>query len=328
MQRVLVIKHGAFGDIVQSDGALRDIRVNHPGAEIAILTTPAYRRLFERCPWVDRVLVDPRAPRWRLDKMLALRSRLCAEAFGQVYDLQNSTRTAAYRRWLLPRVPWSGTMRRRTLLLRAAPQTRPSLVRMADQLREAGLAVRFAEHPNVAWMADDVSGLLAEAGVPPRFVVLVPGSSARHPGKRWSGYPALAEALLARGFGVVTAPGPDERDLAAAVPGHTLRKAGGYLNWFELAGLFSCAAFVVGNDTGPTHLASHVGASGLALFGPHVAPAMTGIVGDSFGAITVDDLSVLRFERVLKEIEVRLDASAPMSGAKGAPKSTGRDNLS
>ncbi|MFP3435778.1 hypothetical protein SB781_39120, partial [Paraburkholderia sp. SIMBA_061] len=41
--RVLVIKLGAFGDVLLADGALRDIRAAHPGAEIAVLTTPAYR---------------------------------------------------------------------------------------------------------------------------------------------------------------------------------------------------------------------------------------------------------------------------------------------
>ncbi len=39
-ERVLIIRHGAFGDIVQSDGAFRDIRAHHPGAEIDLLTTP------------------------------------------------------------------------------------------------------------------------------------------------------------------------------------------------------------------------------------------------------------------------------------------------
>lgn len=309
MERVLVIKHGAFGDIVQSDGALRDIRANHAAAEIAVLTSPAYKGLLERCPWVDRVLIDPRSPRWRLDCMLALRRRLRAEGFGQVYDLQNSVRTAAYRRWIFPHVPWSGKARRRTLLLRAAPQTRPSLARMADQLRAAGLAVRFAEHPDVTWMADDVSGLLAAAGVAPPFVVLVPGSSARHPEKRWPHYPALAKALLAHGLGVVTAPGPDERDLAAGIPGRMLMKPEGCLGWFELAGLFSRAAFVVGNDTGPTHLAAHAGAAGLALFGPHVSPAMTGIVGERFGAIAVDNLEALEVSFVLEAVLRRLENS-------------------
>jgi ADP-heptose:LPS heptosyltransferase len=62
----LVIKHGAFGDLIQADGALRDIRAAHPGWEIVLLTTPPFRRLMERCPHVDRLLIDRRAPLWRL----------------------------------------------------------------------------------------------------------------------------------------------------------------------------------------------------------------------------------------------------------------------
>ena len=41
-EKVLVIRHGAFGDIVQADGALRDIRAHHPGVEIVLLTTPPF----------------------------------------------------------------------------------------------------------------------------------------------------------------------------------------------------------------------------------------------------------------------------------------------
>ena len=74
MQRILVIKHGAFGDVIQCDGALRDIRAHHPGDEILVLTTPAYAKIFRRCPHVDRVLIDPRAPRWRA-AMTGIRSR-------------------------------------------------------------------------------------------------------------------------------------------------------------------------------------------------------------------------------------------------------------
>ena len=38
MNRILVIKLGAFGDIIQSDGALRDIRAHHAKDEIVVLT--------------------------------------------------------------------------------------------------------------------------------------------------------------------------------------------------------------------------------------------------------------------------------------------------
>ncbi|MEO1250684.1 MAG: ADP-heptose--LPS heptosyltransferase, partial [Pseudomonadota bacterium] len=100
----MVIKLGSLGDVIQADGAFRDIRAAYPNAEIVALTMPAYRKLLDRCPWIDRVLTDPRKPRWRLDAMAGLRRRLRAERFGMVFDLQTQNRTNAYRRWFLPGV--------------------------------------------------------------------------------------------------------------------------------------------------------------------------------------------------------------------------------
>ena len=211
---ILIIKLGALGDLFQSEGALRDIRLHHPDARITLLTGPAYRVLMERCPWVDRVELDPRAPRWRLDRMLDLRRRLGAVPYAMAYDLQNVSRTAFYRRWFLPRTPWSGTAPGCSHPHRADdPKLIPSLQRLAGQLADAGVPVRHALAPDLGWVADDVSGILADAGVGKPYVVLLPGSSARLPHKRWPGYAALAERLIADGKTVVTVPGPDELDL-------------------------------------------------------------------------------------------------------------------
>ena len=90
---ILVIKLGALGDIVFADGALQDIRAQHPGANITLLTRGGFAPLMRRCPWVDTVIADENAPRWRLDRMLELRHRLAKGSFKQVYDLQNSRRT-------------------------------------------------------------------------------------------------------------------------------------------------------------------------------------------------------------------------------------------
>ena len=60
--KVLVIKLGAFGDVVLAEGALRDIRRHHPKATITTLTTPGYAAIFERCPHVDVVEIDLRKP--------------------------------------------------------------------------------------------------------------------------------------------------------------------------------------------------------------------------------------------------------------------------
>lgn len=304
-RRILVIKHGAFGDVIQADGALRDIRENHPDAFIAILTTRPYRALLARCPHVDEVMVDERAPRWRLDRMLALRASLRGQDFDMVYDLQNSPRTAFYFRWMLRDCRWSGTARGCSHPHRAKePKKIRTLDRLAGQLEDAGLTIRHTRKPDVSWLADDASALLAKAGVTKPYIVLVPGCSARHPQKRWPLYAALAERLIAAGHEIVLAPGPDEIELARSIPGICIEKT----NWTELAGILKRARFVIGNDTGPSHLAAHLGTPGLALFGSHMPAERTGIIRENFGAIEVAGLPALTVDRVYEEAMRRIGA--------------------
>ncbi len=301
--RILVIKHGALGDVIQAEGAFHDIRANFPDARIAVLTTPAYRRIFERCPWVDVVLVDPRTPRWRLDAMWALRRRLRAEGFERVFDLQVQRRTAFYRRWMLPDVPWIG---------RRPPEGEaiPAIDRFAAQLADAGLTIRHSRRPDVGWMANNASAILDRAGVRAPYIVLIPTSSAAH--KQWPHFAALAERLVAAGRTVVTVPGPGEIDACRAIPGVTLLDADGrWLSFFQLAGVLRSAAFVVGNDTGPTHMASHLGVPGLALFGPHMAARLTGVEAGAVRAIEVTDLAALPPDHVFQRMTAMLATEAP-----------------
>lgn len=302
-KRILVIKHGAFGDVIQAEGALRDIRENHPDAFIAVLTMKPYRAILARCPHVDEVIVDERAPRWRIDRMRALRTKIRARGFDVIYDLQNSKRTAFYYRWMLKGCRWSGTAAGCSHPHRAKdPKKIRTLDRLAGQLEDAGLTIRHTRTPDVSWLADDVSGLLAKANVRAPYIVLVPGCSARHPQKRWPYYAELAERLIAAGETIVTAPGPDEAELARAIPGTCIEKT----NWAELAGILKGARFVVGNDTGPSHLAAHMGVPGLALFGTHMPAERTGILREKFGAIEVEDLAELSVTRVFDEVTRRL----------------------
>jgi len=76
----------------------------------------------------------------------------------------------------------------------------------------------------------------------------------------------------------------------------------GYLDYFALAGVARRAAFVVGNDTGPTHIAAHLGGRGLALYGGHTPPQTTGIQHTRFSWLEVADLADLPLERVWAEV--------------------------
>ena len=109
MSNILIIKHGSLGDIVQISGVLKDIRENHPEDKILILTTIPYVELLGNCPYVDATLIDQRLPRWNVFYLIKLKKLLNKFNFSYVYDLQNSSRTSFYRKYLLNISNWSST---------------------------------------------------------------------------------------------------------------------------------------------------------------------------------------------------------------------------
>ena len=307
-RNVLVIKLGAFGDVVLAEGALRDIRLHHRNARITALTTPPYAKIFERCPHVDAVEIDQRKPRWHLRYLLELRRRMRASDYDHVYDLQNNRRTAMYFRWMPQPISWSGTAlgcshRYRTDRFKSIPV----LDRLAEQLACAGVATRHCHQPYLVWMADDVTEILEAHRVSDGFVFLIPGASVRHPRKRWPHYARLTELLIEHGHQVVTAPGPDEMDLCRSLPATVLTEHGDCLTLFQIVGLATRAGFVIGNDTGPTHLAAYCGARGLALHGPHAAARLT-CIDRRLEVIEVHNLLQLDPEHVFETVKRTLGA--------------------
>jgi len=298
MAKILIIRLGAFGDVLQSEGAIHDIRLAHPDDELVVLTTKPYRRIFERCPWVDRVVIDPRSPRFHIFALLKLRHDLQSENFDLIYDLQNSSRTLMYRNWL--EAEWSQKDEAFNIAeARRQGRHLAILERIELQLKQAGLATPHTLHPDVGWMADDVSDLLHANSLQPGFILLLAGSSARHPQKRWPYYGVLAQMLMEAGARVVTAPGPDEMELSQSLPCPVLLDQGKPISFNRLAGLIQKAGLVIGNDTGPTHLAAYLGAKGLALFGPHTSARATGL--DAYlDILEVEDLAKLTPEAVFK----------------------------
>ncbi len=305
MAEILIIKLSALGDLVQADGAIRDIREHHRGDRLTVMTTPAYQRYMERCPWVDQVFVDPRAPRFHLPEMLRLRRRLHLSSYARVYDLQQVGRTRFYHRYLFPRTWWMGDAPGCTVYLK-----RPDQLCAADHfqahLRKAGVEVRHSCAADVSWMAEAVDGLLAEHGLQPGYVLLIPGASAEHDAKRWPHFGRLAGRLLECGHQPVTVPGPAEIDQYRVMPGTMLIPEDGCYDYFILAGVARRAGYVVGNDTGPTHIAAHLGCRGLALYGSHTPPLTTGIQHSRFSWLEAPQLGDLSFDAVWELLAAEL----------------------
>jgi ADP-heptose:LPS heptosyltransferase len=288
---ILVIKHGALGDLIQAIGIIMDIRHYYPNSVMTLLTAPSYCQLMQRCPYIDHVIADNRAPIWRVDQQIKLKKKLQKQKIDLVFDLQNSDRSSMYQQFWFSKVKWVG---------RSAEAEEPEsgLSGLKTLMQDAGISTEHIYHPDLLWMVEDVSTMLTKRGITQHYVALIPGSSAQHLDKRWPHYAALATALIERGHQVVVILGPDESDLAKGMPGHIVNG----LNWFELAGVLNGAKYVVGNDTGPSHIASYLNKAGLAIFGPTTSALRSEIGRRQFETIEVKVLAELSVAQVLEYV--------------------------
>ncbi|WP_114373815.1 glycosyltransferase family 9 protein [Elioraea thermophila] len=313
MSPILVIKHGALGDLIQAFGPFAAIRAHHPGARIDLLTTPPFAALMRRAPWFDRVLEDPRAPAWNLPASLRLARSLAREGYARVYDLQTSARSSRLfhlMRLFGARPEWSGIARGCS-----HPHANPdrdrmhTLERQRDQLAAAGITT--FPPPDLAWLDAD----LARFSLPARFALLVPGASPQRPEKRWPAehYAALAATIAAQGATPVIVGTAAEAPLAAAIR-QTCPAAldlTGRTTLVELAALARRALFAVGNDTGPMHLIAALGRPAVVLFSAASDPALCAPRGQCLRILRAADLRDLQPQTVLAAL-AGLDAvSAP-----------------
>ena len=261
--RVLVIRHGAFGDIVMTFPAFAAIRERHSHDEITLLTTRPYAGLLGASPWFDKIETDSKPDWWNLPGLLRLKRQL--SGFGMVYDLQTSSRSTRYFT-LAGRPPWSGIARGCAFPDAANRETLHSRERLEQQLRLAALRTPLAA-PDLSWLTADISSL----NLPPRYAVLVPGAAPHRPEKR---FPAekFREVAASLHLPVVIVGTASENPLAQTIGGINLT---GKTNFFQLASVFRGCSLAIGNDTGPMHLAAALGVPCLSLFSAASEPART-----------------------------------------------------
>jgi ADP-heptose:LPS heptosyltransferase len=299
--KILAIRHGALGDVIQALGPFQAIRRHHPDAHLVALTGTPFVELLEASGWFQEVWVDDRPAVWQLPAWIEMIGRLRAARFGGVYDLQTSTRTSLYF-YLMGMPRWSGVA-----LGCSHPHDNPARIRMhtvdrqAEQLRMAGIAE--VPPPDLAWLDADIGRF----GLPERFALLVPGGSRHRPAKRWVYYPALAQALLGRGITPVVIGTSEEADLGRSITADAGAAVDltGRTSILELAGIARRAAFAIGNDTGPMHVTAAVGCPSLVLFSSVSDPARCAPRGPKVATIRHPDLATLPVTEVLQEaIEV------------------------
>ncbi len=293
MSNILIIKLGSLGDVVQISGALRDIREHHKNEKITILTTSKYINLFKNCPYVDNCLEDERLPRYNIFYLLRLRKIINSLNFNKVYDLQNSNRTNFYRKFLFNVKNWSSS--------RDIPENKYNnsvLQRFDEQLRKSNIQTLYTLKPDFSWAAEKANNYNLDTDK--KYILFFPFCSRDLIHKRWPYFSELINLIKQNHpqYSLVVAPGPGEIEEAKSLDIKIALNNNLPLNFFELASLIKKSHLVIANDTGPAHMAAHLGARGFTLFGPHTTPEKVSIEREKFIALQTMDLKSLFADRV------------------------------
>ncbi len=309
MSNILIIKHGSLGDIAQACGAIQDISEHHKGDEIHLLTTKPYSELFKKNPHISNVILDKRLSKLNLIYLYSLMKNIKKFNFSKIYDLQNSSRTAFYKKILFPKatkVIWSST---ETTLPEGTTKKDfdkdSVLLRFDHQLKSSGIKTNHTLSPDFSWSTSDISQIKKYYELD-KYIVLFPFCSPHLPSKKWPYYNDLISMISEKSqikYKVVIAPGPGEIKEASNINALCILDNDKSLDISQLSALIKDSSFVISNDTGPAHMSAHLGAKGIALFGSHTTAKKVSVERENFKAIQVDDLSKLSIEKVFDRLK-------------------------
>ncbi len=308
MSNILIIKHGSLGDIAQACGAIQDISEHHKNDQIYLLTTKLYFDLFKKNPFIHDIILDKRLSKFNLIYLYFLMRKLKKLNFQKVYDLQNSSRTKFYKNILFPNInvnKWSSS---ETTLPSGKTKEEfdkiPVLDRFEHQLNFSEVLTKHTMKPNFSWACSNIDQIKSKYDLE-SYIILFPFCSANLMHKKWPYYNELIDLIKSKfqnRFKIVIAPGPSEITEANQINAICVLDNGTSINISQLSTLIIDSSFVIANDTGPAHMAAHLNAKGITLFGHHTTAIKVSIETDNFKAIQVSDLSKLSAKSVMEKI--------------------------
>jgi heptosyltransferase-1 len=302
VNRILIVRLGAMGDVVHAIPVAAALRRAFPSARIDWLVSAKHREILDLVPVIDRRLVinDPATRSARSGQAGASGGTSLLSAIGELrrsrydvaIDLQGLIKSAVLARASgAPRVVGFSSRYARERAARLfytdvhdpgrgglydPRETRHVVDINLGLLGVLGIAAPLREFPIEAVDSDTARSVRAQAGGP--YALLNPGAA--WPNKRWppDRLAAIATELRARhGLMSVVLWGPGEEELAAAVAAGANGAAfvSPKTSIADLVALARGAALMVSGDTGPTHIAAALGTPIVGIYGP-TRPARNG----------------------------------------------------
>ncbi|MBF0478616.1 MAG: glycosyltransferase family 9 protein [Candidatus Omnitrophica bacterium] len=261
IHNILLITLSNIGDVILTLPVFDVLSADFPDADISILVGPRAKELFSENRSVSKLYVyDKHAPVFRKLKLIG---KLRKAKFDLVIDLRHT---------IIPFLIASPT----SINLSNVQKN----LHMKDKhLNQLCTAYEFEEFPREKKGLDIgekdvayVQNLFRARGGADRYVVIVSGAADHR--KRWSAddYTRLADHLAEKyRVKIIFAGGVSDMDLTEQII-HDMKYSAinlcGQLTLLQLAYVIKQAVMVIGNDTGPLHIASYFDVPVLALFGP------------------------------------------------------------
>lgn len=298
MSNILIIKHGALGDIVLASGAFAAIRQHHPSDHLTLLTTPAYAGVLRASGFFDEIWTDNRPKLYNIKCFFSLIEKIRNGRFTRIYDLQTSERTSWYFRLLRAPVPeWVGTAKGASHRHNTPERkTLHTIDRQKQQLAIAG--IETIPLPDISWLKAGIGHL----NLPERYALIVSGGSEHRPGKRWSAhnYGHICNWLLENGITPLLIGTRAEASVISTIEAISPQAINllGKTSFFEIAELARHAVFSIGNDTGPMHIIAAAGCPSLVLFSGFSNPALCAPRGENVTVMQEANLANLQPETI------------------------------
>ena len=295
-QRILIIKPSALGDIVHALPALHLLHERFPKAKIDWLVVPAFASLLDGHPLLNAIVPFDRKrfANWFWNAKTAVaflkfHQRLRNVRYDLVIDLQGLFRSGWFT-WASgspARVGFSYAREGARWFYTHRVPTRTHEKHAVERYLDIAEALGCGRGPvRVQFAVDEAAreSVTRMIGSDQPYAVLLPGTN--WDTKRWplEKFIALTKPIEQEiGLHVIIAGGADVAGMA--IPSAT--NLAGKTNLKQLVALLEKASLVVGNDSGPTHIAAALGRPLVTLYGA-TNPVRTGPYGRDDSVVQLD----------------------------------------
>lgn len=248
---ILIIKHGSLGDLVLSIGAIKTLRNYFQNDKLILLTQSNYKKIFYDMPFVDLILEDNREN--IIKSIINIIFIVKKNKIDLVFDLQNSSRTSCYN-FFIKYFSSSKILSARKFSSFKYSQKEKGYQHItknhADQLKLLGINQYLL--PDIEWMGK-------KEITKDKYVVLIPGASISGRNKKWPifKYAAISKFLISINLKVyLTGSNADLEDINEIIkicPGAYNKISDSKIR--DFFSLCKSAVLIIGNDTGPSHIA-------------------------------------------------------------------------